>query len=110
MGKYYGKIGYETTEKIRPGVHMPTIVERDYYGNITRSMVKHEPSSGVNDNLNISNTLSIIADPYAYNHMSEIRYVWMYNARWKVTSVEDRYPRLILTIGGVYNDCDGKTT
>lgn len=104
MAKFFGKIGYWMLVEKRPGVSMPEYVEREYYGDLTRNMVKHENSGGVNDNLNVANSLSIVADPFAYEHAADIRYVEMLGANWKVASVEVRYPRLLLTIGGVYND------
>lgn len=110
MAKFYGKIGYLLMTEKRPGVYMPDHVERDYYGDLTRNMYRHEASGGVNDNFNIANSLSIVADPFAYEHAGDIRYVKMLGARWKVSSVEVRYPRLLLTIGGVYNDKSGKET
>jgi hypothetical protein len=32
-----------------------------------------------------------------------MRYVEWMNARWKITSIDVKRPRVILTIGGVYN-------
>ena len=61
-------------------------------------------SFSINDNLNISNEFSIIADPFAYENFQNMRYIVFMGAKWKITSVEVQYPRLILTVGGVYNE------
>lgn len=103
MAKIYGKIGYATTEEIEPGLWADKIVERGYSGELTKNSRRLEGSGNVNDNINISNEISIVADPYANENFFSMRYIKFMGAAWKITNVEVRYPRLILTIGGVYN-------
>ena len=104
--KYFGKIGYGVTEETRPGVHEPRIVEKEYYGDIVRNSRRLEGGSKVNDDLNINISLSIVADPFAYQNFHQIKYAEYMGAKWKATSVEPQYPRLIITLGGVYNGED----
>ena len=103
MAKFYGKIGYAENVETRPGVWRPTITEREYFGDLVRNTRRLESASQINDNINISNEISIVADPYAYQNFHSMRYVEFMGAKWKISSVEDQYPRLILSIGGVYN-------
>lgn len=103
MAKWYGKVGYITTVEIRPGVYEPTSVEKYYYGDITKAISKWTPSGKVNDDLNVSAQISIMADPFAYQNFHQIKYVEFMGVLWDVTSVEPQRPRLILTVGGVYN-------
>lgn len=103
MSKFYGPIGYITQKEISPGVWDEVIVERSYRGDITRNNRRWEASEYKNDNLTISNQLSIIADPFLYENSSTIRYVSWLGVRWKVTNIEIQRPRLILTLGEVYN-------
>ena len=104
MNKYYGIVGYAIPTEIRPGVWDDVIVERKYYGDVIRNTKRWDTTTeGVNDNLNISNSISIVADPYAYNHFFGIKYLEWCGALWKVTEVEVQMPRLNLSIGGVYN-------
>ena len=103
MSKFYGPIGYITQKEISPGVWDEVIVERSYRGDITRNNRRWESSEYKNDNLTISNQLSIIADPFLYENSSTIRYVSWLGVRWKVTNIEIQRPRLILTLGEVYN-------
>lgn len=103
MAKWYGKVGYVTTNETEPGIWEPEVIERDYYGDLLKSISKWTVSNGVNGDLNISNQISIVADPFAYNNFSSIKYVEFMGAMWDVNSVEVQYPRLILTVGGVYN-------
>lgn len=103
MAKFYGKIGYAITTETAPGVWRPSIVEREYYGDVTRNLRRLESAQQVNDNINISNTISIVADPFAYENFYTMRYVEYMGAKWKVSSVEVQRPRLLLTLGGVWN-------
>ena len=104
--KYFGNIGYGITEETRPGVHEPRIVEREYYGDIVRNSRRLQDGSKVNDDLNINIILSIVADPFAYQNFHQIKYAEYMGAKWKATSVEPKYPRLMITLGGVYNGED----
>lgn len=103
MAKWFGKIGYATTAETRPGVWEESIVEREYYGDIIRNSRRLQSGDKVNDDLNISNQLSIVSDPYANENFHAMRYAEFMGAKWKVTDVEVQYPRLLLTLGGVYN-------
>ncbi len=103
MAKFYGKIGFADTVETAPGVWTEQIVERNYFGDIIRNTRRLQSSDQLNDDINISNEFSIVADPYANNNFHSMRYIEFMGAKWKITNVEDRYPRLILTVGGVYN-------
>lgn len=104
MAKFFGKVGYgEDTVETRPGVWEVKPVERSYYGDVLQNSRRWENGEHLNDNLNINNKISIVADPFAYQNFHAIRYVEWMGAKWEVTNVEVQYPRLILTIGGVYN-------
>ena len=103
MAKFYGKIGYADTKETAPGVWVEQITERNYYGELVRNTRRLESSGNLNDNINIANEISIVADPYANAHFHEMRYVEFQGARWKVSNVEVKYPRLILTLRGLYN-------
>ena len=105
--RYYGKVGYCSTVEVRPGVWDNNhIVERFYYGDVLRYGRRYQTADKVNDDLEISNQISILADPYAYDHFSEIRYIVWMGVKWKVPTVEVEYPRLKLTVGGVYTEND----
>ena len=54
--------------------------------------------------LNVSNEFSIVADPFAYANFHSMRFIEYMGAKWKISNVEVQYPRLILTVGGVYNE------
>ena len=101
--KFYGKIGFGETVEKSDGIWVDTIVEKDYYGDILKNVKRSEDAAKVNDDISISNQLSSVSDPYLTNHFHAIKYVTMFDTNWKVTSVEVQFPRLLLTLGGVYN-------
>lgn len=82
---------------------MEQITERNYYGDVIRNTRRLQSADKVNDDINISNEISIVADPYANDHFYAIRYVVFQGAKWKVSNVDVQYPRLILSLGGLYN-------
>lgn len=103
MPKFYGNIGYAISKETAPGVWVEDIVEHKYSGDIYRNTRKLQSGNQVNDSIDISNEISILSDPFANENFHSMRYVAYMGAKWKVSSVEVRYPRLILTVGGLYN-------
>ena len=103
MAKFYGTIGYAKTVETMPGVWTEQITERNYYGDVIRNSRRLQSSDKVNDDININNQISIVADPYAINNFHTMRYAEFMGAKWKISDVEVQYPRLLLTLGGLYN-------
>lgn len=104
MARFCGMIGFANTAEVRPGIWDEQITEKGpYYGDEVRNTRRMQSADQTNDNINISNEISIVADPYANQNFHAMRYAEFMGIRWKIISVEVRYPRLILTLGGVYN-------
>lgn len=103
MAKWFGHIGYAEIMETSPGVWEEQITVREYYGDLTRNTRRLQSADKVNDDININNELSIVSDPYAMNHFFAMRYAEFMGAKWKITNVEVQYPRLILSLGGLYN-------
>lgn len=103
MAKYYGKIGFATQQEIHPSVWVPTIEERSYAGDLYKNYSKQKNAEASVDDFSIANDISIVADPYALNHFSSIKYVEFMGTLWEVQSVMVEYPRLRISFGGVYN-------
>lgn len=103
MAKFFGAIGYAETKETAPDVWEEAIVERNYYGDVIRNTRRLENSGNLNDNIVVDNLISVVADAYAEKNFFAIRYVKWMGVPWKVTKVEVLRPRLILTMGDVYN-------
>lgn len=103
MSRFYGAVGYAKTVNTAPGVFEEVEEEMMYYGDVLRNARRLESGENLNDQLVVNNSISIVADAHALNHFFEIRYVVWEGTKWKVTNVEVQRPRLILTLGKVYN-------
>lgn len=103
MAKFYGAVGYVETVETGLDIFTNVPVERMYRGDIEENGRRLENGEGVNDDVTITNRVSIVADAYAYQHMHALRYVKWMGVAWKAVSVNAKRPRLIITLGGVYN-------
>ena len=103
MAKFYGIIGFVETVETSPGVWEESATERNYSGDVIKDSKHWQAGENLNDNLTINNKISIIADPFAYENLPMIRYVKWMGVSWKITNIDVERPRLILSIGGVYN-------
>lgn len=107
MNKFYGKVGFAIPTETAPGVWDDGFIEiKNYRGDLIRNTTGkwQADSDSTNDNLTIDNDISIVADAFAFLHFHCIKYVEYMGIKWKVTSVEIKRPRLILKLGGVYNE------
>lgn len=104
MAKFFGPIGFATSVETRPGVWKDQIEEYNYRGDVTRLSSRWTASSdSTNDDLTLNHQISIVADPFARDHLHAMKYVSYMGTNWKITNIEVQYPRLILSIGGVYS-------
>jgi hypothetical protein len=103
MARFYGKVGYGQTADQGTGVHKLVITERFYSGDVVRNMRRSVEGEKINDDLATSTSISIVSDEYSNEHFFAIRYVEWAGTLWKVTTVNQESPRLILGLGGVYN-------
>lgn len=110
MAKFYGVIGYAETKKTGAGVWTEEITERNYSGDIVKVSRRLQAGENLNDDLTVNNEISIIADPFAYQNFHAMRYIKWMGASWKITNIDVQRPRLILSIGGVYNGETGPTS
>lgn len=103
MAKFSGVVGYAHNQLVRPGVYDDVIVERRLYGDVTRNTRQLRDNEKVNSDLTVQNSVSVVADAYANQHFFAIRFVEWAGVCWEVDNVEVQHPRLLLTLGGVYN-------
>lgn len=104
MAKWFGKVGYSDTVENVPGVYAPKDTVHEYYGDVTRYSTRWNGNSeSTNDDLTVNVQISIVADPFAIDNFYSMKWIEYMGAKWKITSVEPQFPRLLLTLGGVYN-------
>lgn len=109
MARWYGNIGYAETVETSPGVWEEQIVPHEATGDMLSLSRSLKNSGSINDNIEIGMELSVVGDPYALSHFSNIRYAEYMGVKWKVRKVDVKYPRLNLSLGEEYNDEEDQT-
>ena len=104
MAKWFGKIGYVDTVETVPGRWTPEETVHEYFGDVNRNNTRWAGNSeSTNDNLTVNVQISIVADPFAIDNFYSMKWIEYMGAKWKITNVEPQFPRLLLTLGGVWN-------
>lgn len=103
MARFYGKVGYGVSVETAPGVWKDSITEIPYFGDVVKNTRQLHDGSKINDDLTVNNSISIVADAFANQNIFAIRYVEWMGGLWEVTDVQVQIPRLLLSLGGVYN-------
>ena len=101
--KFYGKVGFGKTVDRGNGNWEDEITERKLFGDVIKDTRRFVSADKVNPDITISNSISVVADSYAIENTSAIRYVEWAGALYTVSDFEIQSPRLILRLGGVYN-------
>lgn len=102
--KFFGLVGFWSGDvEVSPGVFRPLLTERPYFGDVNWNNRHFQGSENQNEEIRLNNQISILSDLYSHEHFASIRYVIWNGVKWRVTNVEVNYPRIVLTIGGVYN-------
>lgn len=112
--KYSGMAGVvEDSIEISPGIWKPAGVREikatgDFVSSRKEFSVR---SDSTNDDVTMSNTISIVMSKDLFNNLSNLRYLTVNGARYKVTSFEINRPRIVITLGGLWNgDVPGEET
>ena len=109
MGKFYGEIGFSVIEETKPGIFNTVMVEKVYYGDVSKKNVRYQNEQQINDNLKITSQISILCDEYLSEHFSDIRYIRWMGKPWKISTIDVDFPRLVLSLGDIYTGKTGTT-
>lgn len=104
MAKYHGLIGFADLVETEPGIWKESITERPYFGDIIRDNTQVQPTENLNDTVQINNAISIMTDEYANTHFFAMRYIIWNGVKWKVKSIEEKPPRMVINLGGLYHE------
>lgn len=99
--KWFGEIGFSSENEEEAGVTENVIETRRYFGDVIRN-TRHDQNDQITSNFNISNQISVVADPYVLGNLHNIVYVTFMGTKWRISSIDIQWPRLILNIGDVY--------
>lgn len=104
MAKYHGYVGYAVDVEAYPGAWEEQIIEHEYFGDILKNKMNVQQNTTVNAAITINNSISIVGDAFAYENFYAIRYVTYLGRKWNVNSIEIERPRIVLALGGLYNE------
>lgn len=102
--KWAGVVAYERKVETRPSIFEEEIIEVSYTGDIEQHSSRRDSGNRINADIVVSNVLSIVADPMAMTNFMHIAYVTYMGAKWAVSSAVLDYPRIRITLGGLYNE------
>lgn len=107
--KWYGQLGYRDYVEVEPGIWEEVITEVNKYGDVLRNYSSNQQGAKINDDISVSNQISIIADPELLKSFHKIIYITFGGAKWRVSTVDaSQYPRLIVTLGSLYIEEDAE--
>ena len=109
MGKFFGAIGYAESIKTGPGKWSEVVTEQNYSGDVLKISNRWQQGDSGTDDLVPNHEISIVANPYAHENLPKMKYIKWNGVCWKITKFESQPPRLVLSIGGVYNGPKAKT-
>lgn len=103
MAKFSGLVGYITQSEISPGVWSSVENSIMMKGDVIRQSSNTQNDDKVNSDITLSHRVSLIGDAYSFGNYYNIKWVDIRGAKWEVESVEIQRPRLIVTLGGIWN-------
>lgn len=102
--RFFDAIGFGFSQEVRRDVWEDVITENKYYGEVRQNTQTMSVSGSVLTERTFNTTISVVADSFALENYTAIKYVRWAGSLWTVTSVKsDLRPRLILTLGEKYN-------
>lgn len=103
MVRYHGSIGYGQTVEVRPGVMEDVITERKLYGDVLRPSRSFDMDDKIIPDSRLGNRISVIVNDEITANIDTIRFIEYRGNLWHVTRIEEERPRLIISMGEVYN-------
>lgn len=101
--KWFGKIGYALDTEVSPGIWEHNVIEREHFGDVLSFRRNEQPGNEIVEGITLTNKISILADPFAESSIESMLYLTFMGTKWNITNIDVEYPRLIISLGGVYH-------
>lgn len=103
MAKFAGLVGYATQEETVPGVWSPVEKPVMMKGDVISQVSSVQNDGKVNSDITLNHRVSLMGDAYAFENYYNLKWIEIDGRKWEISSVELHRPRLIVTVGGLYN-------
>jgi hypothetical protein len=103
MAKFSGLVGYVTQSESSPGVWSSVENPIMMKGDIIRQSSNGQNDDKVNSDVSLNHRVSLVGDAYSFGNYYNIRWVEINGLKWEISSIEIQRPRIIVTLGGIWN-------
>lgn len=103
MTRFYGKVGFANEGSLVDGVWTEGVTERSYFGDVLTEVINPQPGDKVVSDIQVSHRIEVVADAYLMDNFVRVKFVEWSGVLWVATSATIQRPRVLLTLGGVYN-------
>lgn len=103
MAKFSGLVGYVIQDEKVPGVWSANEQPVMMKGDVIRRSSTNQNDDKINSDITLSHRVSLIGDAFAFLNYYNIKWIMIGGRKWEVSSVEIQRPRIIVTVGGLYN-------
>lgn len=104
MAKFAGLVGYVTQEETTSGVWSPVENPIMMKGDVISQRANVLNDANVNSNITLNHRVSLLGDSYSFDNYYNIRWIQFRGKKLEVSSVEIQRPRLIISLGGLWNE------
>ena len=103
MARFSGLVGYTEQKETSPGVWKNVENPRKMVGDIISQSSVLRGGDQIHEDVSLNHRISVVGDAYAFDNYFNIRWVQVDGHKWQVTGVEVTRPRLIFSLGGMWN-------
>lgn len=106
MAKFRGIIGFDMPIEIEPGIFdSNSYIEKTYRGDIESNSLRYvQVSDKINEDVQLNCQISIVANSFLLNNSGKMRYVEYMGNKWRITSIQPKFPRVLITLGGLFHE------
>lgn len=97
-------VGYVNQKETSPGVWSPVETFTTMKGNVIRQNASNRDGDKMNDDISLDHRVSLLGDAYAFDNYYNLKWIQIEGRKWEISSVEIERPRIIVSLGGLWNE------